>query len=142
MCQLYFQFYFRLNFCIKANTNSVILNQKEKMIMTFFYDSCLNKATKLFRAEEIVEYVSKKKNMLSLGELDNIMNFLQKENYIDYVASESKKGTIYCVSLKQKGQIFKKDLQVEKRKTYALILRTVALAILSFIVGLILNAIF
>ena len=74
--------------------------------------------------------------------VDEIMSSLQKDNYIDYVSSDSKKGTVYCISLKTKGQLFKKDLQKEKKQNKMLIFRTIILAVLSFFVGIILKAIF
>ncbi len=120
----------------------MILDQKEKILMNFFYQNCNEKTTKLFSSQELVKFVAEKKHALSLNELDNIMNYLQKENYIDFVASDSKKGVMYCVSLKQKGKLFKKDLENEKKQARMLIARTIGLAILSFLVGIILKAIF
>ena len=120
----------------------MLLNQKEKLLMKYFNENCYEKSTKLFSSDELVKFITEKKQILSLTELDNIMNYLQKENYIDFVASDSKKGVMYCVSLKQKGKLFKKDLENEKKQARMLIARTIGLAILSFLVGIILKAIF
>ena len=120
----------------------MLLDQKEKLIMSYLFDKCADKSSHLLLAEEIVAFVSSKKQALSLSELDEIMQILQKDNYIDFVASDSKNGSTYCVSLKSKGYFFKKDLQKEKKQTRMLIYRTIGLAVLSFLVGIILKAIF
>ena len=120
----------------------MLLDQKEKLIMGFLFDMCSQKGSHLISDDNIVKFVCEKKRIVSLTELDEIMSSLQKDNYIDYVSSESKKGTVYCISLKTKGHLFKKDLQKEKKQNKMLILRTIILAVLSFFVGIILKAIF
>lgn len=120
----------------------MLLDQKEKLIMLYLFEKCADRSSHLISAEEIIQFVSNKKHALSLSELDDIMQSLQKDNYIDFVASDSKKGVIYCTSLKSKGHLFKKDLQKEKKQARMLIYRTVGLAFLSFIIGIILKAIF
>ena len=74
--------------------------------------------------------------------VDEIMTSLAKDNYIDVVISDSKKGYFYCVMLKNKGVMFKKDLQKQKKELGLLLLRTLCITILSFVVGLILRTIF
>ena len=120
----------------------MFLDQKEKIVMKCLYDKCKDKLSQLIPAEEIIKYSLNKKHSLSSYELDDIMTNLQKENYIDFVSSDSKKGLFYCVSLKSKGKFFLKDLKKQKRQNSFLIIRTVALAVLSFLIGVILKAIF
>lgn len=120
----------------------MLLDQKEKLIMNYLFDTCKDKGAHLISAESIVKFIADKKRVVSLTELDEIMSGLQKDNYIDYVSSDSKKGTVYCISLKTKGQLFKKDLQKEKKQNKMLIFRTIILAVLSFFIGIILKAIF
>ena len=119
-----------------------MLDKKEKIIMGYIYDNCEKGKSHLFSAQEIIDFIATRKHILSLAELDDIIITLSKENMIDYVQSESKKGTMYCVSLKNRGYIFKKDLQKEKRYASWIILRTALLAVLSFIIGVLLKAIF
>lgn len=119
-----------------------MLNKKEKMVMCYIFEGCGQNRTHLFSAQEIIDYVSSKKQVLSLAELDEIMITLSKENLIDYVQSESKKGSMYCVSMKSKGLIFKKELQKEKHYASWVIIRTALLAIMSFIIGILLRALF
>lgn len=119
-----------------------MLDKKEKIIMEYIFNNCERGKSRLFSAQEFLDFISKKKYILSLSELDEIIIALAKENMIDYVQSESKKGTIYCISLKNKGFIFKKDLQKEKRYNTWIVIRTALLAVLSFIIGILLRVIF
>lgn len=118
------------------------LNKKEKIIMLYLYEKCTEKKSQLVSAEKIIERVSENKLLITQNELDEIMLYLLKDEYIDYIVTDNKKETFYCVTLKNKGCLFKKDLIKEKQKATYLILRTVALAVLSFIIGLLLKTIF
>lgn len=119
-----------------------MLDKKEKFVMNYLFNLCENGKTHLFSSQEIIDYLGEKKYVVSVSELAEIMISLTKEGLIDYVESESKKGTMYCVNLKNKGLLFKKDIQKEKRHASWVILRTALLAVLSFIIGLLLRAIF
>lgn len=118
-----------------------MLDKKEKLVMSYLCDVCVGKKTQLISIEKIAGFASKK-YLLSITELDDIMISLSKDNYVDFVVSDSKKGYYYCVTLTNKGITFKKDLKKERQAFLFLILRTLGLAVLSFIVGLLLNAIF
>ena len=92
--------------------------------------------------EELIKQLQIRKYIVTTRELGEIMIGLSKEGLIDFVESESKKGEMFCVSLKPKGKLFKKDMQKEKRYFSWIILRTILLTIFSFVIGLILKAIF
>lgn len=118
-----------------------MLERKEKMVMLFLSEVCTEKRSYLLSATQIAEYVSQK-FILSIAELDEIMLTLAKENYIDLVMSDGKRGYFYCIRLKNKGITFKKDLSKHKKEVAMLLLRTLGITVLSFIVGLILRIIF
>ena len=118
-----------------------MLDRKEKIVMGFLFEKCGAKPC-LIPSTSIIKYLSEKKYVISLNELQQIMNSLSKDGMIDYVESESKNGLVYCVSLKNKGALFKKDQQKERRHASWVILRTALLAIFSFAIGLLLRVIF
>lgn len=118
-----------------------MLDKKEKFVMLYLCEVCTPKRSYLISASTIAEEMSKK-FLLSIAEIDEIMTSLAKDNYIDVVISDSKKGYFYCVMLKNKGVMFKKDLQKQKKELGLLLLRTLCITILSFVVGLILRTIF
>lgn len=118
-----------------------MLDRKEKIVMALLFEKCGAKPC-LISSSSIIESLGEKKYVISLSELEQIMNSLAKDGMIDYVESESKNGLVYCVSLKSKGALFKKDQQKQRRHASWVILRTALLAIFSFVIGLLLRAIF
>lgn len=118
-----------------------MLDKKEKLVMSYLSEVCKTKRTYLILSTDIAQFVSQK-CIISLGELDDIMIGLEKDNYIDFVVSDGKKGYYYCVSLKNKGITYKKDIKKEKQQIALLLVRTLVLAVVSFVMGLLLKAIF
>ncbi len=118
-----------------------MLDKKEKLVMLYLSSVCLDKKTYLILTSDLAEFVSKK-YVISIAELNDIMISLCKDNYLDFVVSNSKKGYYYCVNLKNKGLTFKKDQKKEKQAFWGMILRTLLLTVLSFVLGLLLKMIF
>lgn len=118
-----------------------MLDRYEKKILLYLIDKCSKKQVSIIYKQEIITQMNKNFS-LSLASLDEIMLSLSKDNYIDYIHSESKRGPAYCITLKNKALTYNKDLKKQKKYAYFIILRTIGLAILSFVVGVILKAIF
>ena len=116
-------------------------NRNENLVMNYLCKVCSNKKTYLVSPHEIAQATSKKA-VLSVAEIDEIMTSLSLDNYIDFVVSDGKNGYYYCVSLKKKGQTFITDAKRQKKTLGLLVLRSMFLATVSFIFGLILKAIF
>lgn len=117
------------------------MTKKEKMVMSYLCSKCQQKRTYLISPQEITQALSKR-YVLSVEEIDEIMVELSNENYIDFVVSDSKKGYFYCVNLKKSGQTFNTDTRKNRRTFGLLILRSMFLATVSFVIGMILKAIF
>ena len=117
------------------------MTKKEKMVMAYLCNKCQQKRTYLVSPQEIAQALSKK-YVLSIEEIDEILATLSNENYIDFVASESKKGYFYCINLKKAGQTFNVDTKKNRRTFGLLVLRSMFLATVSFVFGIILKAIF
>lgn len=109
--------------------------------MAYLCERCQQKRTYLVSPHEITQALSKK-FVLSVEEIDQIMVTLSNENYIDFVVSESKKGYYYCVNLKKSGQTYNADTKKSRRTFGLLVLRSMFLATVSFVFGIILRAIF
>ena len=115
--------------------------RKEKLVLRYLCRVCLGKRTCLISPHDIAKDVCKKM-VLSINEIDEIMASLSLQNYIDFVVSNSKEGYYYCVKLKKKGQTYLSDAKKARKSLYMLILRSLFLALVSFVFGLILKAIF
>mgnify|MGYP001624099390 FL=1 len=117
------------------------MTKKEKLVMSYLCERCQKKKTYLISPQEITSALSKK-YVLSIDEIDEIMVGLSNSNYIDFVVSDGKKGYMYCVTLKKCGQTYLTDVKNQKKTLGILVLRSIFLATVSFIFGIILKAIF
>ena len=118
-----------------------MLNRKEKQVMSYIFSKCKGKESSLISPQEIANFLMPKFEVNTI-EVDQIINALVLDNYIEVVHSDNKGKLIYVITLKQKGASFEREVQQYKKIMYIYISRTVLLAVLSFIVTLILKAIF
>ena len=95
-----------------------MLDKKEKFVILYLVEMCPQKRSYLIFAEQIAEFVSKK-YLITISELDDIMISLAKDNYIDFVVSDSKKGYYYCITLKNKARTIKNDIKKQKKRVLA-----------------------
>ena len=110
--------------------------------MQYLFDSSINNGGKcLVTAQDVSQNVNYKKQIQE-GEVDESIKNLVLDGYVDVVYSDKKGQTVYCVTLLEKGQAFVREQQNTKKNITILVVRTVLLAVLSFIVGLVLKAIF
>ncbi len=115
--------------------------RKEKLVMTYLCKVCSGKKTQLVSPNEIAEALCNKA-VLSVAEIDEILASLSNDNYLDFVVSDSKNGYYYCVNLKRKGISYITDAKKSRKALGLLILRSMFLATVSFVFGIILKAIF
>ncbi|MDD4275392.1 MAG: hypothetical protein PHO33_00185 [Clostridia bacterium] len=118
-----------------------MLNKKELLVMKYLYARLAGRQSLLISPEEIVGAMPIS-TPLTAEDLSDILKGLTLDGYIDVVNTDKKGAMLYCISLKFKGEAFNREI-AEKRKTMCVrVCITVGLAILSFIITLILKAIF
>lgn len=118
-----------------------MLNKKEKCVMQYLFKSCKGKNSCLVSIIDVANGVYPKYDLNEV-EIRDALDNLILEKYIT-VVDTIKKGTAYfCISLTNKGGGFEREIKNKKISIRLLIIRTVLLACLSFIIGLILKAIF
>ena len=117
------------------------MTRKQRMVMAYLCERCQQKRTYLVSPQEITQALSKK-YILSIEEIDEIMVELANQNYIEFVVSDSKNGYFYCVNLKKSGQTYNSDTRKSRQMFGLLVLRSMFLATISFVFGIILRAIF
>ena len=115
--------------------------RKERLVLKYLCRVCSSKKTYLISPHDIAKEICNKV-ILSISEIDEIMASLSLQNYIDFVVSDSRNGYYYCVKLKKKGQTYLADSKRQKKSLMMLVLRSMFLATVSFVFGLILKAIF
>lgn len=118
-----------------------MLSKKEKELMKYILKVSAGKDTCLLAPLDIIHGLQPKYD-LSQIELQGLLEGLAQENYIGLVNSDKNGELIYCVNICPKGKAFVREEHNVKKSWTSAIIRTVLLAILSFIVGLILKAIF
>ena len=112
-----------------------MLTFKEKYIMEYVYQKCQGKKSCLISPREIISFVADK-YVLFPDELEKIMTNLSYDNYIELFKSDKKGNPVFCVSLKLKGEGFHRELTNNKRNLMYIVGRTLILAIITGIVGI------
>lgn len=118
-----------------------MINKKEKMLMKYLLSVCEKKDTCLLSPLDLCHTFEPKYNVNDI-ELESILEGLTQENYISVVNSDKKGELVYCITILAKGKSFLRDQKNIKINWSVAITRTIILAIISFIVGIILKAIF
>lgn len=116
--------------------------KKEKVVMDYIFERANGKESVLIGVEELADFLSPYIGKVSNEMLDQIMQNLSLDGYISVIMSDKKGKPIYCVSLERKGESWRRDNEKRKQTTIMLVVRTVLLAVLSFVVGVVLKAIF
>ena len=118
-----------------------MLNKNEKKVLKVLLELCQNQNTCLTSHEEIVAHLSSK-DYLTRKEVDDIINNLALQGYIDNIITDNKGKKYYCVTIQNKGEGFVREEKDSKKVLWQRVGITVALAVLSFVVTIILRAIF
>lgn len=119
------------------------MTKKEKIIMDYIFDKASGKESVLIAVDEMLAFlVGVSSSNITQHELDEILQNLSLDGYVNVIMSDRKGKPIYCVNLEKKGESWVRDKESRKRTTMMLVVRTVLLAVLSFVVGLVLKAIF
>jgi DNA-binding MarR family transcriptional regulator len=118
-----------------------MLSIKEKKIMKYILKECGENDTCLLLPIDI-EHALAPKFRVNQIEVQALLDGLVQENYINLVNSDKNGELIYCISVLPKGKSFHREQHNVKKSWANAIVRTVLLAVLSFIVGIILKAIF
>lgn len=118
------------------------MTKKEKILMDYIFDKANGKESVLIAVEDVVRFVGENFSGVDRDEVDQLMQNLVLDRYITLIMSDKKGKPIYCISLDKKGESWVRDNENKKRTTIMLVVRTVLLAVLSFVVGVVLKAIF
>lgn len=118
-----------------------MLSKKEKVLLSFILEATKDKDSCLISPDELIHALEPKYSCNQV-EIESFLDGLTQENYISVVNSDRKGNLIYCITLLNKAKSFVREEKNAKKGIANAVIRTVLLAILSFIVGLILKAIF
>lgn len=117
-----------------------MLSKSESKVMQVVYDACKDRQSFLISPLDLIKLSGEKS--LDEKQTEKILDDLARDGYFDLVYSDRHGERVYCITITNKGKGFDRDKKVFKRNILFRLTVTVLLAIVSFIVGLVLKAIF
>ena len=118
-----------------------MLNKLEEKILSTVKDLCSDKSSCLVTPTDILR-VSGLGGVIDSVQLEDILKTLSFDDYFDLIYSSRKGEKVYCISLQEKCIKYQRNKILIKRDLKYKFILTVSFAVLSFIIGLLLKAIF
>ncbi len=115
-----------------------MLSRLENRVMGEIYRNCKSKNAVLIEKSSLTSMTGAE----SEEKLDRVVNDLYTDGFFDLVYTERQGEKVYCITLTEKGKGYPREAKMIKRTLMFKLAVTVGFAIVSFIVGLILKAIF
>lgn len=109
--------------------------------MYAIFTACENKQSCLLSPDDILSMADVRGEVDS-EQLDKILQSLEYDDYFDVVNSDRKGEKVYCITLHEKGKGYKRQKVVVKRNLSYKLVVTIVFAVISFVIGLILKAVF
>ena len=117
-----------------------MLSKTENRVMSVLFSECKDKSALLISPTDLIKITGDKG--LTQSKLDKIMSDLYMDGYFDLIYSDRRGETVYCITLTERGKGYMRGQKVMRRNLAFRLLLTVCLALLSFVIGLILKALF
>lgn len=117
-----------------------MLNKVENKVMLAILSECKDRGALLISPLDLIKIVDLP--TLSIKELDEIINALALDGYFDLVYSIRHDEKVYCITLLDKGKAYLRSGKIMRRNLLFRVGITALLAVVSFIIGVILKAIF
>ena len=118
-----------------------MLSKRENEIMNAVYALCHEKGVCLVSPAELLALLPSRKSYTEEN-LEEFLRQLALDDYFELLFSERKGEKMYVLSLRTKGQAYKRCSMQQKRDVAVKMLLAVASAVVAFVVGLILKRIF
>ena len=118
-----------------------MLSKRESEVMNAVYTLCHEKGVCLISPAELMAVLPARKHYTE-EKLEELLSQLALDDYFELLSSERKGEKMYVLSLRSKGQAYRRSSLQQKRDVAAKMLLAVVSAIVAFVVGLILKRIF
>ena len=118
-----------------------MLSKRENEIMNAVYALCHEKGVCLIAPAELLALLPNRKRYTE-EDIEELLRQLALDDYFELLFSERKGEKMYVLSLRAKGQAYKRCSIQQKRDVAVKMLLAVASAIVAFAVGVILKRIF
>lgn len=117
-----------------------MLTKSENKVMNTIYEECKDKRALLISPKDLINMTGDK--TLTLSALEKVVLDLHADGYFDVVYSDRHGERVFCLSLTEKGKGYKRNVKLLKRNLIFRLMLTVGFALVSFLIGVILRAIF
>lgn len=117
-----------------------MLTKTENRIMSAISDLCREKPSVLISPSDLIKIADAKG--LTQDKLDCTLGDLASDGYFDLVFSDRRGEKVYCIILTEKGRGYTRSVKQMKRNLLFKIGLSAALAVFSFLIGLILKCVF
>ena len=117
-----------------------MLSKSESKVILGVINACGKRDSVLISPFDLIKLCLIKD--LSVERLDKILSDLNSDGYFDLVHSERHGERIYCITLLDKGKGYDRSVKVLRRSVLFRIGLSTALAVFSFLIGVILRRIF
>lgn len=120
------------------------MGKTENTVMGAIYTLCDGKLSCLVSRDDILRAASKKNKKKNISEkkLEDTLAVLQMDGYFDVIYSERKGEKMYVITLHTKGLAYLRNKKKAKKQALFKALVTVLCAVASFLIGLLLKAVF
>ena len=118
-----------------------MLKKCEEIVLKVISDNAFGGESCLISKESIVEFARNEK-YVNLNNVEEILKSLYANDYIDVLISSKKGEKFYCITLLKRGKNYKEEKKKEISNVKNKIVLAIIGALVSFIVGRILIAIF
>ncbi len=118
-----------------------MLKKKEEMVLKIIKDNAYKGESIIISPSSIVAFVGNEE-LVSEQNVEEILKTLSTNDYIDLLISDKKGQKFYCITLLKRGKNYEHEKKLEISAIRSRILLAVVCAIVSFLVGRILLAIF
>ena len=118
-----------------------MLNRQENEVMKAVYSMCDGKGSCLVSPMEIMSILPEKKKYTP-DKVESILRSLELDDYFDLIESDRKGEKMYVITLHPNGEGYARERQQMRRSVAFKIGLSVAGAVVTFVVGLILRSIF
>ena len=115
-----------------------MLTRAENKVMTAILAACGDKTSLLVTPHDVLARVQD----LTASELDKIVENLHCDGYFDLIFSDRHGEKVYCITLTDKGKGYLRSVKELRRNVIFRLCLSAGLAVVSFVIGLILKAIF
>ena len=117
-----------------------MLESGKKKILAFLTKLCKDRQSVLISPTDLIKNLFD--NQLSQEDLEDNIIELSNDGYLDLVYSDRRGEKVYCITLLEKGKSYLRKERIERQNLIKRFFLTIAFAVLSFLVGVILKKIF